>query len=289
MRNVGYRRMILRVCVAAGSLLWGSASVWGQEAVRSAASDRSSPATGAEVSALAELIRDLQAQVQGLNAQLHDLQIEQQQTREEARQLRHELEVTREQLAPSATAQQYAETALARTPTNSAALNAASQEQATTARLAKLEDEQELTNAKVNDQYQTKVESGSKYRLRLSGIALLNLFSNRGNVDNIDFPQIARPPGLLGSPGDFGGTIRQSQIRVQVFGPDIAGARTSADVQFDFAGGFPNTPNGTVVGVMRLRTGTIRLDWANTSIIAGQDQLFIAPLSPTSLSTLAVP
>src|SRR5712692_966096 len=287
MRDIGFRRMILKVCVAAGSLLWGSASVWGQEAVRSAASDRSSPVP--EVSALAGLIRDLQAQVQGLDAQLHDLRIEQQQTREEARQLRHELEVTREQLSPSATAQQYAETSPARTPTNSAASNAAPPELAAIERLTKLEDEQELTNAKVADQYQTKVESGSKYRLRLSGIALLNLFSNRGNVDNIDFPQIARPPGLLGSPGDFGGTIRQSQIRVQVFGPDIAGARTSADVQFDFAGGFPNTPNGTVVGVMRLRTGTIRLDWANTSIIAGQDQLFIAPLSPTSLSTLAVP
>jgi hypothetical protein len=289
MRNIGYRRRILRVCVAAGSLLWGSPSVWGQEAARSAASDRSSPAPGAEVSALAGLIRDLQTQVQGLNAQLHDLQIEQQRTQEEATELRHELEVTREQLVPGANAQQYAETSPARTPMNSSAPKAAPPELVATERLTKLEDEQELTNAKVNDQYQTKVESGSKYRLRLSGIALLNLFSNRGNVDNIDFPQLAEPPDLLGSPGNFGGTIRQSQIRVQAFGPDIAGARTSADVQFDFAGGFPKTWNGTVSGVVRLRTGTIRLDWANTSIIAGQDHLFFAPLSPTSLATLAVP
>jgi hypothetical protein len=242
-----------------------------------------------EVSALAGLIRDLQAQGQVLDAQLHDLQIEQQRTQEEATELRHELEVTREQLAPSATAQQYAETSPARTPTNSTAPKTAPRELAATERLTKLEDELELTNAKVNDQYQTKVESGSKYRLRLSGIALLNLFSNRGNVDNIDFPQIAESPDLLGSPGNFGGTIRQSQIRVQAFGPDIAGARTSADVQFDFAGGFPKTWNGTVSGVVRLRTGTIRLDWANTSIIAGQDHLFFAPLSPTSLATLAVP
>jgi len=33
---------------------------------------------------------------------------------------------------------------------------------------------------KVDEQYQTKVESASKYRMRLSGIVLLNLFSNWG-------------------------------------------------------------------------------------------------------------
>jgi hypothetical protein len=60
-------------------------------------------------------------------------------------------------------------------------------------------------------------------------------------------------------------------------------------VEFDFAGGFPSTPNGVAMGVVRLRTGTIRLDWANTSIVAGQDGLFFTPLAPTSLATLAVP
>jgi len=33
------------------------------------------------------------------------------------------------------------------------------------------------------------------------------------------------------------------------------------------------------MGVVRLRTGTIRLDWANTSIVAGQDGLFFTPLA----------
>jgi hypothetical protein len=40
---------------------------------------------------------------------------------------------------------------------------------------------------------------------------------------------------------------------------------------------------------VRLRTGTFRMDWANTSIVAGQDRLFFAPLAPTSLVSLAVP
>jgi hypothetical protein len=134
------------------------------------------------------------------------------------------------------------------------------------------------------------VESGSKYRLRLSGLVLLNMFDNHGTVDNQDFPAVADSGiPLFEAPSTFGGTLRQSQIKLQAFGPDIAGARTSADVEFDFAGGFPTTPNGVTMGVVRLRTGTIRLDWANTSIVAGQDGLFFTPLAPTSLATLAVP
>ena len=74
-----------------------------------------------------------------------------------------------------------------------------------------------------------------------------------------------------------------------MFGPDIAGAHTSANVKFDFAGGFAGISNGFSMGLVRLRTGIVRFDWSNTSIIAGQDSLFFAPLYPTSLASLAVP
>src|ERR1039458_6979416 len=43
---------------------------------------------------------------------------------------------------------------------------------------ASLEEEYQLLSGKVDDQYQTKVESASKYRVRLSGIVLMNLASN---------------------------------------------------------------------------------------------------------------
>jgi len=66
------------------------------------------------------------------------------------------------------------------------------------------------------------VESGSKYRVRLSGIVLLNMFENRGTVDSADTPEIALEPNPLDSAGTFGGTLRQSQIGIQAFGPDIA-------------------------------------------------------------------
>jgi hypothetical protein len=250
------------------------------------------------VRALADLVHDLQAQVQVLNSQLRELRTDEQRTSEEARELRHELDLARAQLAPvaheslnsySAPVSRGAPSQVQIAPSSA---SATAQGKTTADRIGKLEDDQDIAEAKINEQYQTKVESGSKYRLRLSGIVLLNLYENRGMVDNQDFPEIAVPPQsqpIYVSPGAFGGSLRESQIRLQTFGPDIAGARTSADVQFDFAGGFPNEPNGVATGIVRLRTGTIRLDWSNTSIVAGQDHLFFAPLSPTSLATLATP
>ncbi len=156
-------------------------------------------------------------------------------------------------------------------------------------RAARLDEEYQLLSGKVDDQYQTKVESASKYRLRVSGIVLLNLFSNQGVVDNIDLPMLAyaRPPGDSG--GSFGATLRQSEIGFETFGPTVAGAKTRGDLQLDLAGGFPSIPNGINSGLMRLRTATMRMDWTNTSVVVGQDEVFFSPNSPTSFATLAVP
>jgi hypothetical protein len=250
-----------------------------------------------DVRALADSVRALQMQVQSLNSQVSELRAAEEREHAEARALRSELNraTAKSVAAPNVTRDSYSSSA---TPENTAqaAVAAAgpgptsSDEGATIAeRVTKLEDNQELTDAKVLEQSQTKVESGSKYRVRLSGMVLLNAFETRGAVDNLDFPEIAMAPEVPGTSGAFSGSLRQSQLGVEVFGPDIAGAHTSANVRFDFAGGQVDTQNGAVMGIVRLRTGTIRMDWADTSIIAGQDSAFFAPLVPTSLASLAVP
>jgi hypothetical protein len=129
----------------------------------------------------------------------------------------------------------------------------------------------------VDDQYQTKVESASKYRVRLSGIVLMNLASNQGVVDSIDLPTLAYGEAPGGSGGSFGATLRQSEIGFEAFGPTVAGARTTADLQLDLAGGFPPVPNGINSGLVRLRTATMRMDWTNTSVVVGQDAIFFSP------------
>jgi hypothetical protein len=155
--------------------------------------------------------------------------------------------------------------------------------------LAALDETTQLLGGKLDEQYQTKIESASKYRVRLSGIVLMNFFSNRGATDNQDFPQWAIPGSPAASGATLGASLRQSELGLEVFGPHLAGARTSGDLQVDFAGGYPQTSNGANFGLLRLRIARMRMDWDKTSLIAGQDNLFFSPLSPDSLASLAVP
>lgn len=157
------------------------------------------------------------------------------------------------------------------------------------ARLETLAEEQRLTAAKVEEQSQTAVISGSKYQLRLSGVALMNAFATRGAVDNMDLPFTARamPPGESG--GNLGATLRQSLVSLDVFGPRWGSAKTSAALKFDFFGGLPGTADGVAAGLVRLRTATLAFEWKDTTIVAGQDTPFFSPLTPTSLVSTAYP
>jgi len=152
-----------------------------------------------------------------------------------------------------------------------------------------LQEEQQLLNAKIEDQAQTKVESGSKYRVRLSGIALMNTFSARGAVDNLDLPLVAVARRSGDSNGAFGATVRQSRVNLEVFGPEWKGMKTSGDISFDFYGGFPNTSDAFSSPLPRLRIATLKLESDRTSIVAGQDVPFFSPRSPTSLASSAYP
>ena len=156
-------------------------------------------------------------------------------------------------------------------------------------RVDRLAEDEQLVSDKVNEQYQTKLESASKYRIRFSGIVLFNLFGNSGYPDNQDVPTWVLKPDPMDSPGSVGGTLRQSILGFEVFGPDLFGAHSSGNVNLDFGGGFPATYNGVNSGLVRLRTAAVRLDWKDTSVIAGQDGLFISPQAPTSFASLIVP
>jgi hypothetical protein len=289
------KRLALRFSVALGLLLLYRLFAQAQEPQQPAPSSPPSAGQSADVRALGEAVRQLQSQVQALTAQLSELRAAQQRTQQGARQLRHELHASAPQ-EPSQFSAPYNSASDSSAPEASTSLSSTSSPSTATAtdtassdRLAKLEEDVQFTDAKVNEQYQSKVESGSKYRLRLSGIVLLNLFANRGTVDNLDFPNFALEREAVDPAGTFGGTLRQSQLTVQAFGPEIAGSHTSADIDLDFAGGFPSSSYGVSTGLVRLRTGTIHLDWANTSLVAGQDHLFFTPLAPSSLASLATP
>jgi len=282
MRGMILGKRILWVCGSTAALLLVPPITPAQNAATESSSAATAATEKVELATVSTLLQQLQSQVQQLSSQVQSLKAQQETAQAESAALRRELDATKSQLvafsAPPAAAQPAQVTPSATLPTAT-----------TEERIVKLEENQQLADAKIAEQSQTKVESASKYRLRLSGIVLFNSYINRGSVDNQDFPEIATAPRPLASDGTFGASLRQSQIGIEGFGPAIAGARTSADVQFDFAGGFPEQPNGVSFGFVRLRTAVVRFDWENTSLIGGQDSLFIAPLAPTSLAALAVP
>ncbi len=256
----------------------------------------STPATASQPSDAS--VRELDSQVRELRAVIEQMRTENAQSRAEMQELRQELQDTRRLLTPLAASvnggqpspvpveNSQASTAYSGNPT---ATDSVPPTADLGARVQKLEESTQLLGSKIDEQYQTKVETAAKYRARLSGIVLMNAFHNVGGSDNLDFPDYAQPVALGSPQSSFGATLRQTEIGLEVFGPTLAGAKSSANVQFDFAGGFPSTPNGVNFGIVRMQTAAARLDWQHTSVIAGQDSLFISPLSPTSFASLATP
>lgn len=289
MQSNRWRPVCFKLSLAIGILIFSS----------SVARSQSEPTRSADetidVKSLAASVRQLQAQVQRLNQEMDQVRLAADREHHETVALRNELNRANSAvaLANDKTYDPSNSLSSPRTAISTSALPAVAPSQegglSLEQQISDLRDDEHLLNDKVVEQSQTKVESGSKYRVRLSGIVLLNTAVTRGALDNLDFPETATAAATPGTSGAFSGSLRQSQIGIEAFGPDIAGARTSANLRFDFAGGFPDTSNGSTLGIVRLRTGTIRLDWENTALVAGQDNLFISPLTPTSLASLATP
>jgi len=250
-----------------------------------------SPASPPATDLTAAAIRELQQQVRELSEAVGEMRAEAGKYRAENRALRNQLQARRTETSTTYPAREisYASPSPVETPPGSELSTQAplSQAEPLESPVAALQETVQLLTSKLDDQYQTKVESASKYRVRLSGIALFNLFSNRGTTDIQDVPSYVTGPNQ--GNGNFGATLRQSEIGLEVFGPTVAGARTSGSLQADFGGGFPSTWNGVDSGIFRLRTASLRMDWANTSLVAGQDNLFISPLSPASYASLLAP
>jgi hypothetical protein len=234
----------------------------------------------------------IEAKISALSSSLDETRAELAESREEIRQLRTLLEKVSQKLdttgAPAASEQ---EAALAPAQAGGADDQAGSTTPpaGTTGRTQASisQDDWDVLNSRVDQMLQTKVESGSKFPLRLSGMFLLNTIVTSGRVDDFDLPTTA----LQGTTpaGSTGFSLRQSIIGLEGNGPRILGAATSGDVQADFYGGMPFGYEASASGLMRLRMARLRMDWKNTSIIGGLDTPFFSPDSPTSYLTVAAP
>ncbi len=154
--------------------------------------------------------------------------------------------------------------------------------------VANLKEGQEVLQAEVAAHEQSKVETSSKYPLKLNGLILFNSFVNSGTVDNIYAPVVALRSSPEWANGSTGATLRQTILGFNAKGPSIFGAESRSDVRVDFFGD-QNAPSySPSEGMLRLRTAHAELDWPETRLVASLDKPIISPLSPTSFAMVGV-
>ncbi|HLK48439.1 MAG TPA: hypothetical protein VKT49_09905 [Bryobacteraceae bacterium] len=138
----------------------------------------------------------------------------------------------------------------------------------------------DLQERRIEEQAQSKVEASQKFPIRLTGMALFNAFADSKQSGGVDYPVVAAPQG----PGHAGATVRQSILGLEYRGPKAFwGGTVHGSVYMDFFSGTPPL-NQT----MRLRTGSIEIDWASRSLMAGIEKPIFNPREPSSLAQVGV-
>jgi len=158
-------------------------------------------------------------------------------------------------------------------------------------RVRRAEEAIERLQAQLAEQSQTAVRSRSRNRVELSGLILLNGFYNSGKTNNNDIPQFADtlvPADTLGLPNaNAGGTARQTRLGLTVSDVHALGAVVTGTLQVDFLGGQQPSTGGRTFPLARIRTASLRLDWAHVGLLVGQEALVIAPQNPVSFAGFA--
>jgi len=251
---------------------------------------------------LLDLIRVTQALAQKSQAELENARLQNEalqraleQTRQELARLREEVSQLRSSITdarPGASSAAPAEKIPGRgsaEPVQSA--RATNSPADVDASLAHLKDQVEMNSAQVKELEQTKVESDSRFKVRLFGTLLSNTYFNTADSSDEAVPAEA-PSGTeagehLGH--NLGATLRQTNFGFAITGPKIGTARLSATADFDFFGGSDEAYDNSVLGSLRMRTATARLDGPRTSLVLGLMSPMISPLNPTSLAAVSYP
>jgi hypothetical protein len=221
----------------------------------------------AESSHVEQKLDQVLAALSGMQQQLDDSRQRVDQLQTEVRELRAQLAAT-DAGTPAETAERASELAQS---------------------VQQLQNQDEVLQAEVQQHDQTKVESASKFPVKISGLLLFSSFLNDGAVDNIDLPIVALPRTATNAHGSLGATFRQTILGLESKGPMLWGAHSSADLHVDFFGGVPYADYTTTTGTLRIRTARAKLDWANHSLIAALDSPLISPVQPTSYVGLGEP
>jgi len=230
-----------------------------------AAVEREPSRPSAEDSDLKRHLDELTSKLDSMRQQLIESQSEMDELRNELRGLRQEL--------------------AERTQADTAARDAA----ALHTSVDQLQEETEVLQAQVKQHDQTKVETSSKFPLRINGAVLFTSIFNSANADNFNLPIVAVPKVPWTSEGSLSATASQTLLGFDALGPHLWGAKSYADLNVDFWGGSSSENFTSAAGGLRLRTAHARLEWPNRSFGVALDRPLISPWQPTSWVTVAEP
>lgn len=231
----------------------------------------------------------LQQKIQQLTDDMTRAQVQIQESQRQLDEMRGQLKMLQEQMVqdPSKSSPQPFPDSASAVSSSSPARTEPSQSD-----LQEIHDRLAVQEAQIATHEQAKVESESKYPIKVTGLLLLNGFVNAGAVDIASTPTLA----VHGS-GSTGGTVRQTVLGIDAFGPHLFGATSHADLRVDFAGS-PQSGNtsATYTGYsnsnssfLRLRTVHAGLQWQHTEAYFSLDHPIFSSDSPTSLTAVAEP
>jgi hypothetical protein len=141
-----------------------------------------------------------------------------------------------------------------------------------------LDQRVEIQERRVDELAQAKVESSQRFPIRLTGMALFNAFLNSHQSGGFDYPVTASATG----PNHSGATLRQTVVGLDFRGPTaVAGGAVHGSLFMDFFAGANNQ-------TMRIRTGSIEIDWKTRSIMAGIEKPIFNPREPSSLAQVGI-
>lgn len=151
------------------------------------------------------------------------------------------------------------------------------------ASLEEIRERQAVEESQIATHEVSKVETQSKYPLKVSGLLLFNGFVNTRQVDISASPAYAIP-----GPGSTGLSLRQTVLGLDARGPHLFGATSNADLRVDF---FANgtQSNYAASGILRLRTAHAALNWRSTEAFIALDRTILEPNAPSSLVSIAQP
>jgi uncharacterized coiled-coil protein SlyX len=232
---------------------------------------------------------NLSQQIQKLTDAMARTQAQLEQSQRQLDEMRKQLSELQRQMAQSGT---NAATQPPSGPVSVSSSASHTKPEATSAAIQGIRERQAMQESQIATQEQSKVESESKYPIKVTGLLLLNGFVNTGAVDMAATPTVALP----GS-GSTGATVRQTVLGIDARGPHLFGARSYADLRVDFDGS-PASDSSTPTysgyynantTLLRLRTAHAGLQWKHTEAYFLLDHPIFSPDAPTSLTAVAIP